>query len=602
MVFNQIIDRVQNHIHGYGFRKTGRIFFLAIIVGIFSGLGAIFFYTTLEFFQHHLLDLWVGLDLPGPKGEPAVFYGSGGHIFKPYLLLLVLTAGGFLCGLITHFFAPEAAGHGTDAAIRNYHFNRGIVKPWVPIVKIFASVITLGTGGAGGKEGPIAQIGGGFGSYLADRLKLSDKDRRVLLCSGIAAGVGSIFKSPLAGALFAAEVLYLEAELEYEVIISATISSIIGYSIFGSVFGWNPIFTTPAFDFTNPLELGPYLVLAIFVSFGGMLFIKFFYWVHHGFERSQIHPVLRPTIGAFLLGLIAMFLPELLGSGYGFIQQAMDAELTIPFLLILVFGKMLATTLSIGSGGSGGVFGPSLVIGGSIGGVVGLSFHHWFPGLVHHPGSYVMVGMAGFFAGAANTPISTLLMVSEMTGNYKLIVPSMWVCTIAFLLMRKWSLYEAQVPSRLDSPAHKGDFIYDFLESITVQDTLNLAFHPKAIFIPDDVPLSNVLETFVISNENYYPVVNQKGELTGSIDLQEVRLAMETGEMGGLIITSDIAAPAVVTFPDEDLHTVLNKMTEAGVNATTVVKDETSKEPMGILTRGDLMAAYDREMIKFKKQ
>jgi CIC family chloride channel protein len=370
---------------------------------------------------------------------------------------------------LVYTLAPEAEGHGTDAVIAAYHRQQGYMRPIVPVVKIVASALTLGTGGSGGREGPIAQIGAGFASFLATSLRLGPVQCRILLAAGMGAGIAAIFRAPLAGALFAAEVLYSSPEFEPEVILPAGIASTVSYCTFSSVFGWDPLFATPEMVFHSPLQLGPYLILALAMAFLAMIYTRTFYGCVYLFHRWRVPPHIKPAVGGLLTGAVAVALylafgrqPEVLGvlsTGYGSLQAALDNEagMSVGVLLAIAFGKIVTTSLTIGSGGSAGVFGPSMVIGGSAGGALGLMLNRLWPSLAPHPASYVIVGMAGFFAAAAKTPFSTLVMVGEITGGYDLLLPTLWVCVIAYMLSDEQSIYHEQAPSRAQSEAHRGD-------------------------------------------------------------------------------------------------------------------------------------------------
>ena len=428
--------------------KAGLWTLYFIGIGIIAGIGAIIFHYLCQVGVHIFLDMMAGYRPPAPAGEHHLF-PPGSRDFNRWILLLLPAFGGILSGWLVYTFAPEAEGHGTDAAINAYHNTGGLIRARVPIIKTIASAITLTTGGSGGREGPIAQIGAGFGSFLATKLKLSRRERRIMMAAGIAAGVGSIFRAPLAGALFAAEVLYRDPEFESEVIIPAGISSVVAYCLFCLVFGWGTLFESPDFKFQNPLELGPYVILALVLSATGALYVKSFYGVTRFFQTLRIPNHIKPAIGGLCTGIIGFFLPQTLAFGYGFAQQAIHNELTIPFLLFLAIGKVLTTSFSIGSGGSGGVFGPSIVIGGAMGGAVGRLFHQVMPGIVTEPGAFVVVGMAGFFTAVSNTPISTIIFVSEMTNSYHLLLPSLLVCSVAYLISQRWTIFS---PSGEKSP------------------------------------------------------------------------------------------------------------------------------------------------------
>ncbi len=295
---------------GKRFRSQIRLLGLAALVGVVAGLGAVVFYAATRIAEHYALGVVAGYyPEPHPGGEPSISWlPVVAHPLYPWLLLIIPTVGGLLSGVIVYTFAPEAEGHGTDSVIAAYHYHQGQIRPRVPLVKIIASALTLGSGGSGGREGPIAQIGAGFGSLLANLLHLRPADRRVLMAAGMGAGIGAIFRAPLAGTIFAAEVMYSSPEFESEVIIPAGIASVISYCIYGLYSGWEPLFTIPELSFNNPLRLGPYLVLALFMALLAMLYTHSFYGIKQLFDRLPIHRHFRPALGAFLTGLVALVL------------------------------------------------------------------------------------------------------------------------------------------------------------------------------------------------------------------------------------------------------------------------------------------------------
>ena len=405
--------RLRNWFSGLDLQTTGKWFLLSGLIGIVAGLGAIFFQLAIQVVVHYALGDVAGYVPAETAGERSLFTGTTSP-FRPWLIVGVMIAGGAVSGFLVYRFAPEAEGHGTDAAIDAYHNKRGYIRPQVPIIKTLASAITLGTGGSGGREGPIAQIGAGFGSFLATRLKLPAHDRRIMLAAGMGAGIGAIFRAPLAGALFAAEILYSTADLESDVLLPSAIASIIAYSVyelclpiqyrFVAVFG-----DKLNYAISSPLELLPLGLLAIILTIGAIGFVETFYGTHRLFARLPISRYLRPAIGAGLAGIVGLTLFVAMGSdpralsvlstGHGALQQAIEnsAKLGVPLLLAIGLGKLVTTSLTIGSGGSGGVFGPSVLIGGCLGAAVGQIFHGIWPSLVPNPQVYGIVGMAGFF-------------------------------------------------------------------------------------------------------------------------------------------------------------------------------------------------------------
>jgi CIC family chloride channel protein len=597
-------------------RSQARLLGWSLLVGTVSGLGAVLFFSACQIVVHFSLDAVAGYR-PQPPGGEAPLLSETSTSFRPWLLLIIPTVGGILSGWIVYTFAPEAEGHGTDAAIAAYHRHQGQIRPRVPLVKIIASALTLGTGGSGGREGPIAQIGAGFGSYLGNLLRLRPTERRILMAAGMGAGVAAIFRAPLAGALFAAEVLYWSPDFESDVIIPAALSSTIAYCTFGLVFGWEPLFSLPpellaALTFTNPLSLVPYLFLALFLVILAMLYTRTFYGLTYLFHHLRIPPHFKPALGAFLTGALGLILYLSLGReksvlavlsfGYGILQEALsssaDAQPSLFFALVLLavaLGKIVTTGLTIGSGGSGGVFGPSMVIGGCGGGALGILLHQLWPALVPHPASFVIVGMAGFFAAAAKTPFSTLVIVSEMTGGYSLLLPTLWVCTLAFLLSDEQSIYCSQVESRSRSPAHQGDYIREVLAGLFVRPFVTPLQEIPPLHPGDRLPV--VLDRLSRSAYQALPVTDDENRLIGVVSLEEVHLASRSADLRPLILATDLMRTDITPLrPDDRLDRALELFVENDLLALPVVDSQADQRVLGMAKRADIVGAYLRHV------
>jgi CIC family chloride channel protein len=597
-------------------RPQARLLGLSLVVGVISGLGAIVFYAACQFVFHFALDVGAGYHPHTPGGEPPLLAETTGTL-RPWLLLVVPVLGGILSGFIVFTLAPEAEGHGTDAAIAAYHFHQGDIRPRVPLVKIVASAVTLGTGGSGGREGPIAQIGAGFGSFLGRLLRLAPAERRILMAAGMGAGVAAIFRAPLAGALFAAEVLYRSPDFESEVIIPAGLASVIAYCTFGLVFGWAPLFSLPpelisVLSFQEPLHLVSYTLLALFLVVLAMLYTRSFYGLTHLFHGLSIPPHFKPALGALLTGLLGVALYHLLGQeqrvlavlsfGYGAIQDAMIVSPAVEgslFLALLLFaiavGKILTTSLTIGSGGSGGVFGPSMVIGGCAGGALGIFLHWLWPALVPHPASFVIVGMAGFFAAAAKTPFSTLVIVSEMTGNYNLLLPTLWVCALTFLLSDEQSLYSSQVESRSRSPAHQGDYVRDVLSGLQVSQFL-MPQEQVPVLHPGDC-LEVIMERLASTPYTALPVTEEDGHFLGMVGLDQVHLASRLPNLHPFVLAADLMRVDVVPLHAGDrLDQALELFVENNLMELPVVDDTPQQRVIGLVKRADVSSTYLRHV------
>ena len=579
------------------FKSIGKWFIYSILIGIFTGLGATVFFYLLQVSAKFFLNYLGGYYPPLTGGESADLVPSA-SVFPIWILGLVPALGGLIAGAIIYKWAPEAAGHGTDAVIDAFHRFRGVVRKRVPIIKAISSAITIGSGGSAGREGPVAQIGAGVGSYLATLLKLSDRDRRLMLIAGAGGGIGSMFRAPLGGALLATEVLYREPEFEFEGIIPAIISSIVAYSVFASFFGWGVLFDTPIYLFRHPSELFFYAILGILCVIFGALYVKVFYGLRDRFfKKLPVKNFLKPAIGGLMLGIMAMFFPQVLGMGYGWIQLAIYGQLTIGLMIILVFAKIFATSFTISSGGSGGVFAPSLFIGGMLGGAFGQTAHLLFPDIITQPTAFVLVGMGAFFAGVAKVPISSLIMVSEMTGSYGLLVPLMLSSSIAYLFTRKWNIYEKQVSGRIDSPAHLGDFVVDILAGLKVQDALTNK--KRMVLIPQHMPLREILTFITDTSNSYFPVVDDTKSMVGIMSLDDIRNVMFEEGLSELVNAKDMATSEVITVTHQDnLQDALRKFTLKNIEEMPVVDIKNPRRVIGMLSRRDVLAAYNNELQK----
>jgi len=444
--------------------RNVRLLLLSVLLGIVGALGAQLFIWMLDLGNHYLLSGVAGFVPPTPEDVA----GPGPLPVLPHLdwhIPLITTLGGLVAGVLVYAFAPEAEGHGTDAVVRAYHREDGRMRARVPLVKSIASAITIGSGGSAGREGPTAQIAAGVASILGSALRLSDEERRYLLLIGMSAGLSAIFKSPLGTAIFAAEILYGGLAFEETVLGFTIISAAVAYGITGAIEGWAPLFHLPAnLTFEHPSELMWYAVLGIAAGAVASLVPVVFYGTRDLFKKIPVPPHFKPAIGGLLLGIPAMWLPQVLGGGYGWMQLAIDGRLPVLLMIGLALAKIPALALTVGSGGSGGVFAPTLYVGTMLGGALAVGLHGLVGADVASQ-AFAVVGMAAVFGAAARVPLATLVMVVEMTGGYSLVVPTMLAVVLAVMLQetitRRWryaSLYEAQVGSPAESPVHHGEY------------------------------------------------------------------------------------------------------------------------------------------------
>ena len=436
-----------------------RLLLDSVVLGVIGGLSAQLFMWTLRLSAKIFLFSISGYHPPGLREEGGVLREVVGP-HGLWLIPLATTVGGLLSGALVYGLAPETEGHGTDTVVKALHWTGGAIRARVAPVKMLASAITIGSGGSAGREGPTALITAGFGSVYAKLLHRSEYERRLVVLMGMAAGLSAIFRSPIGTAIFAVEVLYGGMDFEAGALIYCMLAAIVAYAVNGWFVGWQSLFQVPShLHAAGIADYGWYVALGSASGLLASLLPELFYRVRDLFAALPIPAWTRPGVGGLLLGLMALRLPQVLGGGYGWIQEAIDGRLALGLLLVLVVAKMLALSLSVASGGSGGIFAPSLFVGAMLGGV--------FASIAHvPPAGLVIVGMAAVFAGAARVPIATLLMVVEMTGDYQLLVPAGLAVMLSFVIQinlssffKYGSLYEAQVAGRSDSPAHTAEHI-----------------------------------------------------------------------------------------------------------------------------------------------
>jgi CIC family chloride channel protein len=435
--------------------RQRRLLIDTIALGVAGAVFAQLFNALLKGTTWLFLEKMAGYIAPGLPNEG----GATREIVGPHgvwLVPVVMVLGGLIVGVLTERLAPEAEGHGTDAVIKAFHRNDGRIRARVPFVKLIASAITIGSGGVAGREGPMALITGGLGSWYASLTHRDGRERRLLLLVGMSAGLSAIFRSPIGAALLSVEILYADMEFEPNALLYTTIGAIVAYSLNGMFVGFQPLFRVSTLVGRLPSSLDYLWYIALGVAAGVLATILpvVFYGARDFFRALPVPAWLRPAIGALLAGLIALAFSRVIGGGYGWMQQAIDGNLALSILSVLVVAKMVAMSCTVGSGGSGGVFAPTLFIGAMLGGACAA--------VVHQPAApFAIVGMAAVFAGAAHVPIATMMMVTEMTGGYTLLVPATLAVVISYLVQMRLStrlsyrsVYEAQVMSRGDSPAH----------------------------------------------------------------------------------------------------------------------------------------------------
>lgn len=590
---------------------------LGSLVGVIAGLGAVAFFNALTFAGHLFLQDLGGYRVPTPAGEGNL--AGSAHFARPWAIPLVVGLGGLISGLLVFSIAPEAEGHGTDAAISAVHNNPREVRVRAVLVKIVASAITIGSGGSGGREGPTAQISAGFGSYLTRALDLNPSDGRILVAIGIGSGIGSIFGAPLGGALLSAEILYRD-DIEVEAILPGIVASVIGYTVFSAFQGFEPLFGFAAagYRFYDPTSLLWYALIGVIGGVIGLGYAKSFYGTAALFRRLPGSRMLKPALGGLMVGAIGLALPGVLGTGYGWIQKGLSAQLlALPLWVVLALpiGKIVATSLSIGSGGSGGIFGPGIVIGAFTGASVWRLLAPVAPGVPHDPAPFVIVGMMACFGSISRAPLAVMLMTAEMTSSLTVLAPAMIAVGLATLIVRRYdeTIYRSQLPTRESSLAHRLRASMPLLGAVSVSEVMS---KPRLV-LEGSTPIGSSLAEMRQRDVPGAPVVDETGAFIGTVRLERLASVPATppkaasaiggtgvgvgagaGQGAGIGVgvhsasqvgqVIDPAAPTV--FDTDHLDIALEALMDSRANWVTVLNDH--RHVVGILSVSAVVRGY----------
>ncbi|HBT78488.1 MAG TPA: chloride channel protein [Planctomycetaceae bacterium] len=650
--YNQL-DRPGKIRLAFDVRSTGRLLLCSLLVGILAGLVAAGFYSALGVIQRNVSDLYkfAGIHFTPAPHRNAVHhdvYEEGPEEREPidlpltitdgrlgasmrtdkildyfivpkYWLLIILIPGfgGLLCGIIICSFAREAGNEGTDHIIKAFHLRNGIIRFRLLLVKTLSSLVTLGTGGSAGWESPAALVGAGTGSLFCRFLKTNAEERRMLLLAGTAGGIGAIFQVPLGGAFFAVEILYCTFAVELRAFLPCLVASVSGYATFQRIVGPSiPIDRTQCV----PFEWGfPLLVhLPLFVLFAflcaalGWFYVRCLHETRNRiFRRLSLPEFMKPALGGMMLGVVAIFFPMVFGGGYEWISSAIEGNLSAKLMCALVLAKILATSLTIGSGGSGGLLGPSLFIGAMLGGGFGTLLHQLFAliglaWIIPQPAVFVILGMGAFYGGIGKVPLAAAVLTCEIVGgSYFLTIPLLLIAMLHFGIQSpRTSLYEEQVLTPLDSAAHFGDFVVELLQVIRVDQVvkLNPVDPPKeTVLIPQTASIAEVMRTISASTDTHFPVVDDDRTLVGLVSLGDVRSAFVSLGDWRLLIADDLAQlPEMYVLPDDSLYTVLRICNRGGITEIPVVDSAETRRVIGMIRRHEIIAAYNDSISRFR--
>jgi CIC family chloride channel protein len=571
--------------------ETTALIGMAIVVGAGTGLGTVLFIRLIALLQN-------------------LFFVQGGTVFGflgPGLLILIPVVGGLLAGPIIAFFAKEAKGHGVPEVMQAIALRGGRIRPRVVIAKIAASALCIGSGGSVGREGPIVQVGAALGSTVGQWLQFSETRIRNLVACGAAAGIAATFNAPIAGVVFAMEIILGELHIGDlgNVVISAVTASTVSRIFLGD----SPAFSIPYYNMKTPWEMFLYIVLGVLAAIAAVGFIRLLYGFEDFFDRLRIPDAVKPAIGGALLGGLALSyplilglpgafqgggtaLPEIFGTGFTTIEQALLGNLPFGLLLALVFLKPLATSLTLGTGNSGGVFAPALFIGAALGGAFGMIVEHFAPGVTAGPGAFAVVGMAAVFAGAARAPFTAFLIVFEMTNDYRMIVPLMAGVIVSLILAERLhheSIYTLKL-ARRGIHLRSGRDV-DVMDTVRVEEIMVR----NPVTVPIDMPVAKLAGEFIRTGRHGFPVLLQDGSLCGMVSLEDYRrVAQEGTEPPENLRVGDIATCSIISmYPDETVGAAMRRMAPRDLSRLPVVARDDPRRLLGVVRRNDIVRAYE---------
>jgi CIC family chloride channel protein len=583
---SRILDRLQPS-------ETLILVVTSLLVGVLAGLAAIVFRWLIQEI-HDIAFVWFPAAL-AQLPAPLTWLSTRGY------LALTPAIGGLLVGILVYRFAREAKGSGIPEVMESVALHAGYIRPIVILVKPLASALTIGTGGSAGREGPIVHTASALGSALGQLLRLSDDRVRHLVACGAAGGIAATFNTPIAGVLFALEVILGEFSVANfgPVVLAAVVASVVGHAAFGDV----PAFLVPEYSIRSLWEFPMYAGLGFAAALVAVAFVRLLYWVSGRFDSwTRVRPWVKPAIGGAMVGLLALAygpipglfyedIPPTFSVGYETVDAALRGQLLLGTMLGWMVLKIVATSITLGSGGSGGVFAPALFIGSLLGGVWGNAMAFLFPDTTAPAGAYALVGMGAVFAGASHAPITAVITLFELTGNYLIILPLMLAVTISTALAQTWlkgeSIYTLKLVRRGVRLSRGRDV--DVMEGVLVQEAMTR----QCDVVPTTMTLEELNREFRRTEHHGFPVMDEAGKLFGIVTVQDLKRALERGTPTDTLVQEIAVTKVIVAYPDEPMADALHRLSVRGVGRLPVVLRDDPQALVGTVRRSDIIRAYN---------
>ncbi|MFC1474441.1 chloride channel protein [bacterium] len=553
---------------------------LAVVVGVLSGLGAVGFRYLIEFFKRFFFE----------GGRTLLFSYIGEHY-----VVLIPAIGGLIVGPLIYYFAREAKGHGVPEVKANIALHGGRIRPRVAIIKSLASSICIGSGGSVGREGPIVQIGSSLGSSIGQLFKLRPDLIKGLLACGAAGGISATFNAPLGGVIFAMEVIL--GNFTTNTFVSLALASFSAAFVAFQFYGAEAAFGAHEFIYHGPREILFYIMMGILSAVVAFIFVKMLYYTEDLWEKIKFPEQFKPVVGGLLIGGLGFYYPYLFGVGYEGVGQALQANLKLVPLLVLLVLKIIATSTTIGSGGSGGVFAPSLFVGAMAGGAFGKIVGMMYPGMEATAGAFSLVGMGAVFAAAASAPVTSIIILFELTDDYHLILPIMVSCAVSYLVFKQFTredIYSLKL-------VKKGIYLHGGRDLNVLQDIMVRDIMGKEVeVVKEDMTVQELSDLIRLTDHMGFPVIDEKSELTGVVTFNDFQYIKPGSDWAELTVKDIYNTDLLVTYPDETLDDVMHKLGMRHVGRLPVVDRSNPKRILGLVTRTDIVNAYSK-YLTFKK-
>lgn len=565
----------------FHFSETQILISMSLVVGLGTAFSALIFIKLIEYFK----------DVFFNYSEQVMTSLTGSF---DYWIFIIPVIGGLLVGPIVYKFAVEARGHGVPEVMLAVARQGGIIRTRVALAKSVASAICIGSGGSAGREGPIVQIGSAIGSSLGQLFKMSDSRVKILVGCGAAAGISAVFNAPIAGVIFSLEIIL--GDFAIKTFSPVLLSSVIASVVIRTFLGDHPAFDVPNYSLVSAAEVPLYMILGSLCGGIAVLFTRTLYLFEVGFEKLKIKPMLKPALGGLILGLIGMSFPQIFADGYDTIKLTLYGNVILWLMVILIFLKIIATCLTLGSGNSGGIFAPSLFIGAVAGGAFGFAAHSLLPGITATEGAYALVGMAALVAGTTHAPITAILIIFEMTSDYRIILPLMVAVVFSTLVARKLfepSIYTIKLIKR--GIFLKGGKDRAILQASKVSEVMDTEFES----IPTSMPLGKIMERIESSRSTNFIVIDRQSRFVGTISLHHILSIITQQSLANLVIAKDIASTDYnIIYPDDNLETAQNRFALVDSPFLPVVNKNDQAIILGVLRRDALVQYYNRKLIE----